>query len=253
MNRTILRTSSAMPQLTLLSDGAKSIGLSPSKPKASSSQPARRNLSAVAKKGPDPNLMLLHHEENVAAAFKTKRKAEEAGNELHMRDAEEQPKGMPAGKKREGSEEPEGGGVAGREAKRHKNAYEIREFLQASAPMPQCVVVSSSPRGASRMLIISRWKGRYCRSSRGGGRQPTSGAVDEAATGGRQETGGKGRISGVLDAHGGHAKWVDSKHRAAPMLISSSRGQHSPCSCFLVRESTRSTPSLLVRPLARRL
>lgn len=70
----------------------------------------------------------------MAALDKKRRKLKEEGKEVHMHDEDEGPegkggsaKGNPGGMGKR-SRSPEGGGVAGREAKRHKNAYEISEF-----------------------------------------------------------------------------------------------------------------------------
>lgn len=58
----------------------------------------------------------------------------EDGEDAHLEEDEERPKGQPrqpAGKR---DRSPEGGGVAGREAKRHKNAYEISQSSPCTKP-----------------------------------------------------------------------------------------------------------------------
>ncbi len=114
-----------MPQLTLLSDpSSRSLSLSPQK---SMTRTATTSSQSIGKKG-DSNLLQMHHEEeDLAAAYKAQMKdrdAEAEGVTHDMGGEGGQATGQPNGaKKRERS--PEGGGVAGSDAKRHKNAYEI--------------------------------------------------------------------------------------------------------------------------------
>jgi len=115
-----------MPQLTLSSNpGSKSISLSPQKPMARAIRTTAR--SGVAKKGEQK----LHDEENnLAADIQASAREQEATKESKVHDDDmgegENAKGQPgpAGKR---DRSPEGGGVAGSDAKRHKNAYEISE------------------------------------------------------------------------------------------------------------------------------
>lgn len=112
-----------MPQLTLFADPASnSLSLSPEKVKGATRSSSSR--AAAYKRDAEPNLWELHHhQEDMAATSKARvkakvEKAEEDGDHTKGDRAKEHP-----GKRR--AESPEGGGVAGKEAKRHKNAYEI--------------------------------------------------------------------------------------------------------------------------------
>ena len=71
----------------------------------------------------------MHHEaENLAATHQAQPKSGDGGDEegIHADEIDGKATGQPGeAKKRKGS--PEGGGVAGKDAKRHKNAYEISE------------------------------------------------------------------------------------------------------------------------------
>lgn len=126
------RRTQPMPQLTLFADPAsKSLSLSPDKAKVGATAHARTSSSRAAaytKRGDEPNLWELHHHrEDMAATSKARVKAkadkvEEDNKGDHTKG--DRAKGHP-GKRR--AESPEGGGVAGKEAKRHKNAYEISE------------------------------------------------------------------------------------------------------------------------------
>jgi hypothetical protein len=114
-----------MPQLTLFADPAsKSLSLSPEKAKTARSSSSR--AAAYTKREAEPNLWELHHhQEDMAAASKSRVKAKvEEVEEDNEHTKGDRAKGHP-GKRR--AESPEGGGVAGKEAKRHKNAYEISE------------------------------------------------------------------------------------------------------------------------------
>lgn len=132
-----------MPQLTLTSDPKnRKLSLSPQKPTTSfttrSYRPSDRNTSPI-------NLRRLHkEEETMAAAHKSRAKAQAEGKGVPMAedpeaDAEavdkkehatahvegDEAKGQPK-RANKRSRSPEGGGVAGsRDVKRHKNAYEI--------------------------------------------------------------------------------------------------------------------------------
>jgi hypothetical protein len=119
------RRAQPMPQLTLFADPAsKSLSLSPEKAKTARSSSSR--AAAYTKREAEPNLWELHHhQEDMAAASKSRVKAKvEEVEEDNEHTKGDRAKGHP-GKRR--AESPEGGGVAGKEAKRHKNAYEISE------------------------------------------------------------------------------------------------------------------------------
>jgi hypothetical protein len=135
-----------MPQLTLsFNSPNKQLSLSPNKPKQS-------HLT-ISSKGQQPDLRKLHHEEeDMAAASKSRAKAQAEGKKVPMHDENDmgdaafdreagdgeggkgksevksdgkggdRAKGAPSHKR---SRSPEGGGVAGRDSKKSKNAYEI--------------------------------------------------------------------------------------------------------------------------------
>ena len=152
-----------MPQLTLSFDSpTKKLSLSPNKPKQS-------HLT-ISSKGQQPDLRRLHHEEeDMAAASKSRAKAQAEGKKVPMHDEndmgdaafdreagdgeggkgksevkdEGRAKGVPTNKKR--SRSPEGGGVAGRDSKKSKNAYEI----SSSPPflvLPRSLIVRGQDR-----------------------------------------------------------------------------------------------------------
>jgi hypothetical protein len=137
-----------MPRQTTLSFDSpnRQLSISPQKPK-----PSHLTIST---KGYQPDLRKLHHdEEDMAAASKSRAKAQAEGKKVPMHDENElgdeafarkagdgeggkgksettkaggegeRAKGAPSNKKR--SRSPEGGGVAGRDGKKSKNAYEI--------------------------------------------------------------------------------------------------------------------------------
>jgi hypothetical protein len=132
-----------MPQLTLSFDSPnRQLSISPNKPKQS-------HLT-ISTKGQQPDLLRLHHEEeDMAAGSKSRAAAMAEGKAVKMHDdadfdgeagdgpggkgksetkkdsggGGERAKGAPSNKKR--SRSPEGGGVAGRDSKKSKNAYEI--------------------------------------------------------------------------------------------------------------------------------
>jgi hypothetical protein len=137
-----------MPQLTLSFDTPnRQLSISPRKPKQS-------HLT-ISTKGQQPDLRRLHHEEeDMAAASKSRAKAQAEGKTVKMHEEEEEgdavfegeagdgkggkgksevknenggdrAKGAPSKKR---SRSPEGGGVAGRDSKKSKNAYEISEL-----------------------------------------------------------------------------------------------------------------------------
>jgi hypothetical protein len=108
-----------MPQLKLSFDSSPSKKLTLSTAASSPSTSHKRSTSGAAayyKPGPN-NLWQAHHEEETAAGMVLKRTKEE-------------PKGQP-GQKRDRS--PEGNGVAGPEAKKSKNAYEISMYSPGGA------------------------------------------------------------------------------------------------------------------------
>jgi hypothetical protein len=135
-----------MPQLTLsFNSPNKQLSLSPNKPKQS-------HLT-ISSKGQQPDLRKLHHEEeDMAAGSKSRAAAQAEGKKVPMHDENDmgdaafdaeagdgeggkgksevkdsgRAKGVPTNKKR--SRSPEGGGVAGRDSKKSKNAYEISTF-----------------------------------------------------------------------------------------------------------------------------
>lgn len=128
-------TARRMPQLTLSFDTpSKSLGLSPSKPTTSghkrTASSSAGNAAAAYYKSGSNNLWKAHHEEeNLAAAQMTRRKAEEKGEGVHMHDAPEDGEGRAKGQPGKRGRSPDGdGGVAGRDAKKSKNAYEISGF-----------------------------------------------------------------------------------------------------------------------------
>ena len=108
-----------MPQLTLFANpGSRSLSLSPQKP-------TTRIISTPSRKADEQNLRKMHHDAEDMAAERELREGRK-GLKKHDDGPRETggAKGQPGGaEKRERS--PEGGGVAGRDAKRHKNAYEI--------------------------------------------------------------------------------------------------------------------------------
>lgn len=110
-----------MPQLKLSFDSkspSKALTLSTSKSASTSSTIShKRNLSSSAP-GAAAKTAVTDSIDNMAVK-RTKVAPEDAGEEKGKA------KGQP-GNKRERS--PEGNGVAGREAKKHKNAYEISEY-----------------------------------------------------------------------------------------------------------------------------
>ena len=133
-----------MPQLTLsFNTPNRQLSLSPQKPKVSA--------LSISNKGQQPDLRRLHHEEeDMAAGSRSRAKAMAEGKTVPMNDDPEdakfdqeagdgeggkgkreinssgRAKGAPTNKKR--SRSPEGGGVAGNQNKKHKNAYEISMF-----------------------------------------------------------------------------------------------------------------------------
>lgn len=139
--QTATRPALLMPQLTLSFDSPnRQLSISPQKPKPSA--------LSISNRGQQPDLRRLHHEEeDMAAANKSRAKAQAEGKTVPMHDDDgdavfdreagdgqggkgegetsngERAKGVPTNKKR--SRSPEGGGVAGRDSKKHKNAYEI--------------------------------------------------------------------------------------------------------------------------------
>jgi len=167
----IQSTALRMPQLTLsFNSPNKQLSLSPNKPKQS-------HLT-ISSKGQQPDLRKLHHEEeDMAAASKSRAKAQAEGKKVPMHDENDmgdaafdreagygpggkgksevksdakggdRAKGAPSNKR---SRSPEGGGVAGRDSKKSKNAYEI-------STCHGCLVRSG---------LIFRGKGRYCRRCR---------------------------------------------------------------------------------------
>lgn len=131
-------------QSTLSFDSpTRQLSISPQKPKPS-------HLT-ISNKGQQPDLRRLHHEEeDMAAASKSRAKAQAEGKSVPMHDEEggevvdaeagdgpggkgasevkgKRGKGIPTNNKR--SRSPDGtGGVAGRDSKKSKNAYEISEL-----------------------------------------------------------------------------------------------------------------------------
>ena len=154
-----------MPQLTLFSDPtSKSIILSPQKPKTASASTSNSTsnrspsfakssrIESFTRRGDSPNVWELHHIQEGTAASAQFRSKGSNGNvdHKHMAEGDDRAKGHP-GKKRNRS--PEGGGVAGSEAKRHKNAYEISE---CGPPATPCLALRSVPQALSlEELVLS--------------------------------------------------------------------------------------------------
>jgi hypothetical protein len=191
----LLRTFSParpMPQLKLAFDQSspsKSLTLSTNKTAGASTSTSthRRSASSSAaaayyKPGPN-NLWQAHHAEEGIAAMAAKRSGRAEG------DAAGQP-----GHKRERS--PEGNGVAGRDAKKHKNAYEISGFASSFGTHLVWEWRLIARRGQDSH---SR---RCCKSGCGSSSWTV---VTPSRTSEDEEVGERG-VRSLLDANGGHAK-----------------------------------------------
>ena len=86
--------------------------------------------SGLVQKGEHDLLQMHHEQEDLAAKNQAQPKSGDGGDKegIHAEEADGKATGQP-GEAKKRKRTPEGGGVAGKDAKRNKNAYEISELL----------------------------------------------------------------------------------------------------------------------------